>query len=197
MRDGQDTLSASLRGWDTRISAFRLPDWKELPDIELYMDQVITFLSQQLGPYLHDKPITASVINNYVRTGVIPAPKKKRYARLHLAFLAAVFTLRQSMSIADISKIIPASTPAEKFELFYTQYVKQQRETTQLFVTHLRPLIAPPAGGGTSEMNRLIASSALVGSLSRILTEHLLTEYDSMQTAGEEEGGGQKEGDAI
>lgn len=185
MNYDREQLLANLTEWDARMSAFSLPAWKDLPDIELYMDQVITFLTQLLGPYLHDKPMTASTINNYVRTGVMPPPKKKRYARLHLAFLVMICTLRQSMSIADIASILPLSSSTQEFKIFYENYVQKYDEATRLFVTHLRPQIASPQEGTRSEMSWLVASSALQCALSKMLTEHLLSIQNSMPEDGE------------
>ena len=69
--------------WSNYITEFELPAYKDLPSIGLYMDQIITLLSQYLG-YLPNSYelnaetfITANAINNYVRLGAIPAPIKK------------------------------------------------------------------------------------------------------------------------
>ena len=99
-----------LRRWERYLDAFRLPSWNEIPDIGLYMDQVIRLITQYLDyypPELKDgKYITATTVNNYVRLHVMPEPVKKRYYRRHIAYLIVILTLKQSLSISLIQKMI-------------------------------------------------------------------------------------------
>ena len=65
--------------WGNQIETASLPRWDELPDIELYMDQVINLVSKYLSPILsqQEQPmLTKSMVNNYVKLGLIPAPVK-------------------------------------------------------------------------------------------------------------------------
>ena len=72
-----------LNKWDSYVAENSLPSWDKLPSFELYMDQVIVLLSQYLSFMPQDDcegpRITASIINNYVRMRVMPAPVKKKY----------------------------------------------------------------------------------------------------------------------
>lgn len=66
--------------WGQTIEEFQLPRWNLLPDIELYMDQVLTLIEKYLSPLIvqpNQKIITAAMINNYVKLGLIPAPIKR------------------------------------------------------------------------------------------------------------------------
>ena len=70
-------VARRLAAWEESRKAFDLPDWESLPRLGLYMDQVILLLTQYLGPLSRgeeNKPITASIINNYVRLKVMPPP---------------------------------------------------------------------------------------------------------------------------
>lgn len=58
-----------------------LPQWEELPDIDLYMDQVLNLVDRYLSP-IGVKPVTAAMINNYVKLNLIPKPIGKRYSRI-------------------------------------------------------------------------------------------------------------------
>ena len=70
-----------LAEWLDKLEKFDLPDWESLPELDLYMDQVILLLKRYLAPLDisgEEKAITASIINNYVRMKVMPPPVKKR-----------------------------------------------------------------------------------------------------------------------
>ena len=100
------------------IKKFHIPRWNELPDIDLYLDQVVNYLERYLDIYAgnkEDKIITKTMINNYVKQGIIPAPEKKKYNKTHIAYLIVVCLLKQVYSINDIGKLI--SLTIQYFEL--------------------------------------------------------------------------------
>lgn len=100
------------------ISKFHMPRWNELPDLDLYLDQVVNYLERCLSNYTankEDKIITKTMINNYVKQGIMPAPEKKKYNRSHIAYLMVICILKQVYSISDIGKLI--SLTIEHFEL--------------------------------------------------------------------------------
>ena len=111
MNFDNDLVVGKLRRWEKFLAAYRLPEWDAIPDFGLYMEQVVQLLKQYLDylpPELkEDQLITVAAINNYVRTKVMPEPRKKRYYRLHIAYLIMICTLKQSLSIAMIQKMIP------------------------------------------------------------------------------------------
>ena len=84
--------------WREFMQSFHLPTWEELPDLELYMDQVVSLVIRyvNLQPHsaLKDSILTASAVNNYVRLKLIPPPVKKRYSRIHLAYLIVICCLK-------------------------------------------------------------------------------------------------------
>jgi hypothetical protein len=90
------------------LSPLRLPRWNELPDLEIYMDQVLSLLSRYLRelPGLDAKGLTASMVNNYVKQGVLPPPAGKRYPRTHLACLIVITILKSVLPIGSIGRII-------------------------------------------------------------------------------------------
>lgn len=97
-----------LQEWLNQLSNFELPSWQELPDIYLYMDQVLTYIDKELKPCIVDEQdkLTGSMINNYVKGGVIPSPNAKKYSRSHIAYLLAINSLKQVLSITDIKTIL-------------------------------------------------------------------------------------------
>lgn len=107
-----------------------MPDWNSLPDIELYMDQVIFLLNQYLKDIL-PVPVTQSMINNYVKQKAIPAPVKKRYSKLHLAYLIIFCTLKQTLSIATIKKLFPSDISFEEMKEIYSRFLNNKTESSK------------------------------------------------------------------
>lgn len=80
-----------------------------IPGIDLYIDQVTTFLDSQLMPskrHSEDKAITKTMINNYVKSKLLPAPEKKKYSKEHVLTLIFVYYLKNFLSLPDIEAIL-------------------------------------------------------------------------------------------
>lgn len=100
-----DTIKNDIMKFNKDIVEFHIPRWEELPDIELYMDQVITFIENNLSiyPFINnEKIITSSMINNYVKLNLIPKPVKKKYNKTHLAYLIAISILKHVFTIQEV-----------------------------------------------------------------------------------------------
>lgn len=96
-----------LRELAERMSTVHISRIREMPRIELYLDQLITLVSQELEfmQVPGETPVTGSMVNNYVKQGVIPAPRRKRYTRRHVASLLFVCALKRVFSIAQVSQL--------------------------------------------------------------------------------------------
>lgn len=104
-----NSINKYLNSWLKDLENFSYKKYEELPDIDLYMDQLITYLEKQLQIFQTsslDKQITPSMINNYVKGDVITAPISKRYNREHMALIEEVCTLKQVLSIAEVKQIL-------------------------------------------------------------------------------------------
>lgn len=119
------------------LSAHTLPRWKDLPDLELYMDQVLGLVDRYLGAYpgFDGKGLTASMVNNYVKLGVMPAPVKKKYTRAHLAHLIVICLLKASLPIASIQRIVSHeledATEAEMYDRFCDLFERTNRAVSE------------------------------------------------------------------
>ena len=102
----------------TRMARQRLPHWDELPDLELYMDQVLSLMERYLGSYpgFDRKGLTASMVNNYVKLGVMPPPVKKKYTRVQLSHLIIICVLTTCLPIESINNMIVSSAQSEETE---------------------------------------------------------------------------------
>lgn len=82
---------------------------EDIPNIDLYMDQVTTFMEQNLshGKRLpDDKILTKTMINNYAKNKLLPPPEKKRYSREHILMLIFIYYFKNILSISDIQSLL-------------------------------------------------------------------------------------------
>ncbi len=93
-------------------ATFHIPRWKELPDVRLYMDQLITYINSALAVFTEDfgaQPITKNMINNYVKAKIVPAPVKKQYDKYSLAMIIVLYILKGNHSTEEIGRLIAAA----------------------------------------------------------------------------------------
>ena len=97
------------------ISNHRLPRWNELPDLDIYMDQVVSLIARYFEGYpgCDEKGITSSMVNNYVKQGVIPPPQNKKYNRIHLAYLIIICIMKNIMPIGMVGQALQWKTQTE------------------------------------------------------------------------------------
>ena len=101
-----------------------LPSWEHIPDIDLYMEQVLSLVTRYLGQNAAEsgKGITSSMVNNYVKTGLVPAPVKKRYGRDQLALLLIVCSLKSVLPLASIRTMFERELANKPVEVFYETF---------------------------------------------------------------------------
>ncbi|MTD41676.1 DUF1836 domain-containing protein [Erwinia sp. CPCC 100877] len=132
-----EEIKASLKSWGTELVDVHLPRWHELPEIELYMDQVITLVERYLSPIIPKEKhtlLTSSMVNNYVKLDLIPAPKKKRYNQKHLAFLIAITLLKQVLTIPEIKQGILFQGAAVGIREAYNLFCDEQEAALAVVV---------------------------------------------------------------
>ncbi|MDE7212850.1 MAG: DUF1836 domain-containing protein [Lachnospiraceae bacterium] len=81
----------------------------DVPNIDLYMDQVTTFMDKHLETtrrYSDDKLLTKTMINNYTKNNLLPPPNKKKYSKDHMYLLIFIYYLKNILSISDIQKVL-------------------------------------------------------------------------------------------
>ena len=84
-----------------RLLAERPTGWESLPDLALYMDQVIGYMSRQLICWDGEDRLTSAMVNNYIKDGLLPRAEGKRYAKAHLAYLTQICALKQVLPVKD------------------------------------------------------------------------------------------------
>ena len=103
--DTKDLLNSILSSI-SRIDYIR-PN--EIPNIDLYMDQVTTFMEEQLKRtkrYEEDKILTKTMINNYAKNNLLPPPVKKKYSKEHVLVMIFIYYFKNILSIKDIETIL-------------------------------------------------------------------------------------------
>lgn len=98
-------MHKQLMEWSKDLLECQIPRWEDLPTFDLYSDQVIQLINEYLGIYFEDEEtiITAAMINNYVKHKMMPKPEKKKYQRVHLAYLIAITMLKQVLTIEQVN----------------------------------------------------------------------------------------------
>lgn len=175
-------VTEKLRKWERFLQEYALPTWDMLPGIDLYMDQVIVLLTQYLNFLPREdggeNVTTPAMINNYVKMKVLPPPVKKRYSRVHLAYLIIVCMLKQTLGIAMVQQILPCDASEEKVHAVYDAFARMHKVVSTTFATQVRAAATPvllSAEPDDSAVGCLILQSAIAASLFKLLTEKLIS----------------------
>lgn len=120
-------MREQLKEWSTQLLDYKLPRWEELPSFELYSDQVIQLINEYLKIFVNDDEsiITGAMINNYVKHHMMPKPEKKKYKKIHLAYLVAITTLKQTLTIPQINAGIMYQSEASGLKEAYNIFCEE------------------------------------------------------------------------
>ena len=116
------TIDRNLENLKQRLHTERPVPWEQFPDIDLYMDQVLSYMPRQQVASDGDDQLTASMVNNYIKEGVLAHANGKKYTREHLAFLTAISHLKRVLSVKDTGLLLRLASVDEAVEPFYTAY---------------------------------------------------------------------------
>ena len=100
------------------LQGCRLPDWEKLPDFGLYMDQMITFVNRSFPGTEGRLDLTASMINNYVKAGMIDKPEGKKYSRDALAQLLMIVQLKLTTPMEVMKTLLHPEDGTETRDLY-------------------------------------------------------------------------------
>ena len=123
------TYEEILETFKKKLKTVSVVEIADIPKIDLYMDQVTTFMDQALTPYKRSsdgKVLTKTMINNYTKAKVLPPPVKKKYGRMHIMLLIMIFHLKTVLSIFAL----PTKEESEKqTEKIYAGFIYLQKAT--------------------------------------------------------------------
>ena len=111
-------------------TAFSYPKWEEIPNIDLYLDQVLLYVNKVCSPIslTKEKGLTSSMVNNYVKHGYINKPEKKKYQLKQIAHLIAITTLKSVFSIQEIAQTLNTLHTETNSEELYNAFVGYMNE---------------------------------------------------------------------
>ena len=161
-----------------RMEEERPTPWNELPDIALYMDQLVSYLPRQLIRFDDSAPITSAMVNNYIKDGLVPRAAGKRYGPIHLGYLTAVCALKKVLSVRDIGILLRAAeernkTPEELYQYFCGALDQALSDTAA----------AIDADAGREDLARMALDLALRSYADQLACARIL---DILQPSGEE-----------
>ena len=115
-----------------RLRTQRPVPWDQLPDFSLYMDQVLSYMDRQVIRFDEDDGLTAAMVNNYTKSGLVPRAEGKKYNRDHLAYLTAICVLKRVMSTRDMDLLIREELRGERtVEDGYTAFCESLNSALQ------------------------------------------------------------------
>lgn len=153
------------------VANLHFPRWHELPEFELYMDQVIGLVEKYLRPlYPENKaPITPSMINNYVKNGALPPPQNKRYNRTHLALLMIICSAKSILEISSISDILSQSISASNIETALDQFAEMYENSLTAAVKKAKLAVSVSELETKQILSAIAIENALNANASRVV----------------------------
>lgn len=135
-----DNIQEDIKQFSEDILDFHIPRWEELPDIELYMDQTITFIERAFSCFstsATEKIITPSMINNYVKLNLIPKPIRKKYNKVHLAYLIAITILKHVFTIQEVKDGIQFQAKINGEKRAYNNFCEEQEKALKDIIAQI------------------------------------------------------------
>ena len=119
-----------------RMERERPVPWEQLPNLALYMDQIIAYMPRQLIHFNEQNMLTSAMVNNYIKDGLVPRASGKRYGPIHLGYLTAVCALKRVLSVRDTGSMIALSRewnkePEELYAYFCDALDRALTQTAQ------------------------------------------------------------------
>ena len=162
---------SKYEAWRKRLASSQLRRWEELPELNLYIDQLVAVINDRCAS-LGVSPVTKSMINNYVKKGVIMAPVKKKYSRYQVAAVMVIALLKNIYPLDAIKAALDQLTINDYPQATYNRFV-EHFNALLLEQTPPRGRVAP----ANDELLRLAAQTAY----QRMLATKLLAEMQRQQ----------------
>ena len=89
-----------------KLTTQRPDGWDKLPDIPLYMEQVVSYLTRQMVCFEPEDALTSAMINNYIKDGLLSRANGKKYGQEHLAYLTAISALKQVLNVREMRTLV-------------------------------------------------------------------------------------------
>ncbi len=138
-----------------------------LPDIDLYMDQVIEYLSRQSLSLREADKMSSAMINNYIKDGLLPRANDKKYGRDHLAYLIMISRLKQSLSVKDTGALLKTETEGKEIGGYFNEF--------QALLAETAVALGDALPENEEELSRVALRLAVEGYVNSIVCEMILS----------------------
>lgn len=171
-----------VRGIAREMTGAPQLDRGEIPDIEIYMDQLTTYLDKRLGFYNREEGtpfVTRSMVNNYSKAGLLPPTVSKRYSQVHIMILSLVCQLKRLFTIQDLGRLLSfLAEEKEGVEELYRHFLTAQKEAFAETPAMAEQLLSALEEGEEAEVKAaLVTQLAVRAQRDLLLAERIL---DSM-----------------
>lgn len=146
--------------------------YETLPDIELYMDQLMEYLARRPVTLRGDGRLTGAMVNNYIKSGLLPRAKGKRYSREHIADLSVILRLKQVLSVADAGALL-GFVRGDSYDNYYNSFC----DCSQAVLAGLQEEIRADKGSVEALALRL----ALESSVKKAAAEYLISALEKAE----------------
>lgn len=169
-----------ISAWIEEAEAYTGLQWEQLPEIYLYMDQVLTYMNKQFSPFERNENadlLTSSMINNYVKDGILPRPEQKKYSRHHLALLTVICMLKQVLSITDINMLLKTALKDNTSTELYNDFTNAQTKALH----DVSKRVKETAPQGDADLTRLAIALSIEANARRTAAERILSELSATE----------------
>ena len=149
------------------LDTLKLPSYDALPDIELYKDQVLSYLARVPISHRNDDEITSAMINNYIKAELLPRSNGKKYSKEHLAYLTIISKLKQVLSVGDTKKLLTLGSATRDISTDYNNFKEMYELMLQIIQ---EDLMKSPA----ENLMDTALQFAVISYVSKIACEYLI-----------------------
>lgn len=114
------------------MKSFHLPAYNEIPDVGLYLEQTVKYINAFFAPF-PDMELTASMVSNYVKKGLVVSPVKKQYSREQIAYLIYISAAKVAVSIDNIKLMLSLQQETYPIDVAY-EYFRSELKNMVDFV---------------------------------------------------------------
>lgn len=173
-----------LRELKERLNQERPAPWEALPDIALYMDQVISYMPRQLIRYDESENLTSAMVNNYIKDGLLPRADGKKYGQTHLAYLTAICALKQVLSVKEMKTLIQDGLQGREPQRVYDYFCRALDKALSDTADELDEATEP------ENLSRLALELALRSYADRLACQRILSLLQEKEAEPEEKKSG-------
>lgn len=166
------------------IAAFRLPRYAQIPEVGLYLEQVVRYINARLAP-LGEPELTGSMVSNYVKQKLVPAPQKKLYTAEHLARLLFIAVVKPVVPLEGLRLMFSIQEECYPLQTAY-DYFCDEFENMLGAAFGIAP--AREGLGETRSDAKNLLRNTIVATVNKIYLDRYLKEYQKRREEASDEG---------